>query len=314
MAPSIPQGRLTLTTLTPVLVATVSAATSVIYTPYQGNLVPIWNGVQFVPTPFAELSNVLANSATGNAGPAAVANSSAYDLYLWNNAGVITLTRGPVWTNVTTRSAGAAQAMVNGIIVNNVNITNGPLAGYGTWVGSFASNAGGTVDMIFGGSASGGTAGVFNLWNTYNRKLSRANIADSASAWTYTTATIRPSDGSGTGSGLNNRCTFFVGANEDPFTARFTNRVALLSAVNANGIIGIGLDSTTAYSSISNMYLETLATAQAQVMIVATLDLLSGLGQHYAQALECGDGTNANSFHGQTGGQQFHQLSVGVWN
>ena len=99
----------------PVMTTTQSGKTTIFYTPYVGNQVPIWNGTTMTPTTFAELSNVTTASSVGSAGPAAVAASSVYDLFVWSNAGTITLTRGPAWTNDTTRSAGTALMRVGGI-------------------------------------------------------------------------------------------------------------------------------------------------------------------------------------------------------
>lgn len=97
-----PQGRLTLTSATPVLTATVSGATTVYYTPYVGNIVPIYDGVRFVPTQCAEISNVTTASSVGSAGPFAVADNAVYDLYAWNNSGTCTLTRSDYWQQVAT--------------------------------------------------------------------------------------------------------------------------------------------------------------------------------------------------------------------
>ena len=95
--PSVPQGRLTLTTATPVLSADVAAAATVYYTPYVGNLIPIYDGTRFVPTDSAELSNILADSVTGKAGPAAAGPYQVIDAFVWNDAGTVRLTRGPAW-------------------------------------------------------------------------------------------------------------------------------------------------------------------------------------------------------------------------
>lgn len=81
--PAPPTGRLTLTTLTPLLFATVAAATAVFYTPAGPNTLPLWNGSAFQNFAFAELTNTLANGATGNAGPLAAQPNSVYDLFVW---------------------------------------------------------------------------------------------------------------------------------------------------------------------------------------------------------------------------------------
>jgi hypothetical protein len=103
---SAPQGRLTALTAVPVITRDtgggVAGAATVYYTPYLGNQASLWNGSIFVPTTFSELSNVLANSATGNAGPFAAADNAVYDLFIWNNAGTPTLTRGDMWQQTAT--------------------------------------------------------------------------------------------------------------------------------------------------------------------------------------------------------------------
>jgi hypothetical protein len=57
-----PGGRLTLTSGVPVMTADVAAATTIYYTPYAGNSIPIYNGTVFVPYAFAELSLALNDS------------------------------------------------------------------------------------------------------------------------------------------------------------------------------------------------------------------------------------------------------------
>ena len=97
-----PGGRLTLTTAVPVLTSDVSAAGTVYYAMYTHDQIPIYDGATWTNTTFTELSNILANSAVGSAGPAAATADSAYDLFVWSNSGTMTLTRGPNWTTAAT--------------------------------------------------------------------------------------------------------------------------------------------------------------------------------------------------------------------
>ena len=126
---SIPQGRLTLLTVTPVMASNQTGKTTIYYTPYTGNQMPIYNGTSFASASFAELSNITTNSSTGNAGPAAVAANSNYDLFVWLNGTTATLTRGPAWTSDTARGTGTGTTelqRINGIWTNKNAITNGP--------------------------------------------------------------------------------------------------------------------------------------------------------------------------------------------
>src|SRR4029077_13511856 len=69
---TIPQGRLTLATATPVMTTTQAAKTTIYYTPYVGNLVPIYGGSSFTMTTCAEIS-VATTDTTKN--PAAIGAS-----------------------------------------------------------------------------------------------------------------------------------------------------------------------------------------------------------------------------------------------
>lgn len=291
--PATPGGRLTLTSGTPVMTATASAAASVLWTPYQGALMWFYDGTKFYPKVCAELTNVLANSSTGNAGPAAAVANSNYDLFAWDNAGTCTLTRAAVWTNNTTR----ANTLVyqNGLLLNNATITNGPAASRGTYVGSIHTDSGGaTVTWQFGAAASGGTACIFGLWNEYNRVLTQCRVQDNGTAYTYTTATTRQARAS-----AGNQGSFMVGQQEDSIAAVDTVSLATAAALNAIAYVGVALDSTTTLPINGFCDAETAAILTCSKLI--TLSTFPAIGLHTISANELGDGTNANTYDaGQT--------------
>lgn len=70
------RGRLTLTSGVAVLTGDVSGASTIYFTPYGGQLVPIYDGTRWSMRVFAELSNITTNSSTGKAGPAAVTTNA----------------------------------------------------------------------------------------------------------------------------------------------------------------------------------------------------------------------------------------------
>lgn len=90
----LPQGRLTTVTGTPVLTADSTAQSTVYYTPYVGNNVPIYDGTNTVMTAFTELSLALDTSNHLN-GP-------LYDVFVWSNAGTVSIGTGPGWTKAAT--------------------------------------------------------------------------------------------------------------------------------------------------------------------------------------------------------------------
>jgi len=244
-----PQGRLTLTSGTPVMTTTTSGQTTIYYTPDRGNFVPLPGsaGGAFTNVSYTELSQTTTDT-THN--PTAVAPNSCYDEFVWSNSGTITLSRGPAWSTCAgsgARAAGGAIARPaspnNGFLVNSVDITNGPPAGLGLWVGTIASNGSSTIDWIYGATAAGGTAGSFNVWNAYNQAPVYSITRDSNPGYSYTTTSFRQADSS---AGM--QCSFVSGS-----TSRQTFNARYMSEVTAGGndtFTGVGFNSTSAVSGI----------------------------------------------------------------
>lgn len=290
-----PQGRLTLASGVPVMTASQSGKTTVLYTPYIGNMVPIYDGTNIIPTVFAEVSQTTTDTTKS---PAAVAASSAYDIFCWVDSGTNRCTRGPVWTDTKTRSAGSALVLVNGIYLNSVSITNGPAASRGTWVGIIVSNSSSQIDFIYGGNGVGGVAAVFNLWNAYNRALTKTFISDSTDSWTYAVAsTIRAANGSST-----MRVTYVSGLAQDPFSATYAGMASL--TINTNfGSIGVGYDSTSSFcGTIPYMNYTGIGAVSGTCS-------QTSLGQHFFSANEYRDGGTV-TFFGDVGLPGFAQSGL----
>jgi len=174
-----PQGRLTLTSGTPVLTGDVSAATAVYYTAYNGDDVPIYNGTSFVPQSIVtELQLTLTSSHVAN---------NIYDFFIFSNSGVVTLGTGPSWSAGTagsivagscargTSTGGAALARLQGILTNAVSMTirygDGTTtttvsANQATYVGTmYVDGTNGQVSCL----SSYGQNRKWGIWNAYNR-------------------------------------------------------------------------------------------------------------------------------------------------
>jgi hypothetical protein len=302
--PVSPMGRLTLTSGTPVLTATVSAATTIYYALYVGDRIPIYDASGFVDTIFTELSNVTTNSATGKAGPAAVTINSNYDLFVWNDSGTVRLTRGPAWTSDSARGTGAGTSelqRLNGIWTNKVAITNGPAANAGTYVGTVRSDGSSQINFQFGSSGSGtAQQAIFGVWNAYNRVVVGTVVQDSTGSWTYTSTTVRASNASN-----GNRISLIRGLDEDSVLVTFCQRIQPPNTNSNFYQIGIGLDSTTTFAQ--QAYIQNPSTATGiSITIACGYAALPGLGWHFLQALESnGDNTNA----GTAVGSPFMQLT-----
>jgi hypothetical protein len=277
-----PQLRVTLTSATPVMTASVAGATTVLVTPYHGNMVLIYDGTNMLPTAFSEVSQATTDTTKS---PAAVAASSVYDIFCWVDSAINRCTRGPAWSNSTTR--GYTLTMVNGILLNTSSITNGPAALRGTYLGTIASNGSSTIDFILGAAASGGTAAVLNVWNAYNRVIVGTTVTDSGAPYTYTSSAIRQARAS---AGME--VTFVTGLAEDAWDANGNGEMSLATG---SGVVsyGIGLDGVNAYASP-----RATGFNPATSMVVApnTFYSTTSIGQHVVSLNQAGDNTHANTF------------------
>lgn len=290
VSPTLPQGRLTLTSATPVLTATVSAATTIYYTPFVGGFIPIYDGSSYRMTPFSELSNATAQSSTGSAGPAAVTTNSNYDLFVWSNAGVLTLTRGPLWTSATARGVGAGTtqiSLVAGVWTNTVAITNGPGAGLGTYVGTVRSNGSSQIDFIMGAAAAGGTAAVIGVWNAYNRVPSATSVGETTDSWTYNGNAWRSANNSAT-----MRVSVVRGLDIESVRAAY--QIGSYTTTST-AIVGVCLDATNTFTGQPGY----AGTATLAAGLCGTYLGLPGLGFHFLQATEFGNTTT--TFYGDNG-------------
>jgi hypothetical protein len=298
-----PQGRLTLTSATPIMTTSVAAATTLYYTPALGNQIPIYDGTNMVPTTFSELSVATTDTTKS---PAAIGASKVNDWFVWNDGGTMRLSHGPDWTNDTTRSAGTALVMVKGVLLNSVSITNGPAASRGTYVGTTRSNSSSSLDWIFGSAAAGGGMATFGLWNAYNRSPVSTFVASSTANWTYAVAnTWRATNGSST-----MRVNAVRGLDVDP--VRVQNKGIVSAGASTNANIGIGLDSTSTRLLASS---NGMTGSTTLISIAADFDGLIGLGYHFISALELNSSTTSSQWFGVGGSPADIQsgMFVSLW-
>lgn len=273
-SPSVPQGRLTLTTAVPVLTSTVSGATTVYYTPYVGQYVPLYDGSTWTMTDVAaELSQTTTDTTKS---PAACTTNSNYDLFVWSDSGTYRCTRGPAWSSDTARGTGAGTTelqMVAGIYTNKNAITNGPGANRGTYVGTIRTNGSSQVDVILGAS---GTASAIGVWNAYNRVVISTYAAESTANWTYNSTTWRGANG-----GTLSRASFVRGLDEDMVDAIY--QIPMSGGASGDALIGINLDSTSATPGGIVPYFSIGSNIGAAP---AAYSGMPGIGWHYLQAME----------------------------
>ena len=302
----IPGGRLTLESGVPVSTSDQTAKTTVYYTPHMHGYVPLYNGTTWYIAAFSELSQALSNNTTS---PAAAAVSSVYDLFVWNNAGTITLSRGPAWSSSTSRGTGAGTTeleRINGRYTNKVAISNGPAANRGLYVGTIATDgngANGQLSMVFApAAASGGSTNRLDVWNMYNRVKLSSTCKDSADSWTYTTATWRAANNSAA-----NCVKVVCGLQEDQYEAVAVNTAQ--SSANWNVGCGIGLDSTSAWTGLPGMQAAAVSTPENST---AFFTGHVGIGLHTLTRLEWSVAAGTTTWYGDNGAPTNYQSGITV--
>lgn len=302
-----PQGRLTLASGTPIMGTSYASINALYYTPCTGDLVPLYDGTNLIPTVFSELGITMGTSDWG-------ANTN-YDVFVVNDAGTIRLVTGPAWTTASTRGTGAGTTeleRVKGLVFNKQAMsaryspsgTMSVAARRGTYVGTIHTAGAGSINYLFGSVGAGGVAADFGIWNMYNRAPVSTFVGDNTASWTHTTAaTWRPANNSST-----IRVSQVRGMDEDPVNVKYTvNGYASAGAIAA---VGIGVNSTTAFSgqTMTNNF-----TSNA-IGTLGSYHGLAGLGYTYVTALEYTANSNAANFLG-AGGLAYLQtgISAEVW-
>ena len=204
-----PTGRLTLTTATPVTTADVTAAGTLYYTPYNGDMLPLWNGTKWVPYSFSELSLSLAGY-TAN---------KPYDIWVYDNVGTLALDK-TIWTNDTTRAT--ALALQSGVKVKS---------------GDASRRYAGTIYTDAAGAACTDSLIRRGVWNYYNRVPRKMGVRE-VTGHTYSGAWRKWNN-----SDTNNLFTWVVGVAED--TIEYTTHSQLSqTGVEETQVYldGVGLD------------------------------------------------------------------------
>jgi hypothetical protein len=228
----------------------VISASAVYYTPLVGNILPIYNGSSFTPTVFSEISLSLVSQHTA---------STIYDVFAFNNGGVVTLATGPAWNTSTAGSgargtgAGTTQlSRLNGIWVNTVSMTgrNGATtytipASQGSYLGSISiDSAAGQVTC----HRSYGQSRKFGVWNAYNRVPIIVKGGDGTASWSYSAPSFRPSNNN-----TANSIQTFTGLAEEMLDLSYFYKwnVGTLTTSQSTGISSaIGFNSTSASSGL----------------------------------------------------------------
>jgi len=152
-------GRLTLTSGTPVTTSDVTAATTLYYTPYRGDNIALYNGEEWLFYEFSELSLSLSGYTA----------DTNYDIWMYDNSGVLTLD-STAWSSDTARAT--ALATQNGVYAKTGDILRRYLGTIRT-----TSTTGQCEDSLT----------KRYCWNYYNRTQKRLYYTPGETNWTYGT-------------------------------------------------------------------------------------------------------------------------------
>src|SRR3990167_11063355 len=261
------EGRLTLTTATPITTADVTGATTVYFTPYKGDRIYLYDGTRWRLYSFSELSLALGT----------LTNALPYDVFIYDNAGTLTL-ESLAWTNGTTRAT--ALTTQNGVLVKTGATTRRYL---GTFYTTSTTETEDSLLKRF-------------LWNYYHRVKSEMRATEATNSWTHTTATIRQANGA-----AGNQLACVVGVAEVAVDA-FVQASAANTNANIAAYVGIGYDSTTAPTTGQlSAFGNNLVIGYEAGFFTASLRHFPAVGYHYYAWLEYSVATGTTTWLGDNG-------------
>lgn len=260
----VAQGRLTLTSGTPVTTSDVTAASTLFYTPYIGNKIALFDGSEWRQFAFTERSLTLSSLVSGR----------PYDVFLFDNSGTLTLEL-TAWTNDTTRAT--ALTTQDGVLVRSGATTRRYL---------------GTI-YTTGTTTTEDSLAARYLYNEYNQVVKSLYAGISVTSYTYSTATWRTANLNTTNG--DGRFSWVQG--------QLKNRVvinaarSMFNSLNAAHVHGVAINGTTSAQLSGTRGYNELAAIATVPCATATA---GALGLNYAQAMELGAGSGTTTFYGQS--------------
>ncbi|MGG6295310.1 hypothetical protein ACQ4M4_13045 [Leptolyngbya sp. AN02str] len=281
-------------------------ATSLFYTPYNGNLIGLYNTSKqsWEVFEFAQIELSLA---------ALTANTN-YDIFLYDNNGVLTL-ETIAWSShgAGTSARNVSLARQNGIFIKSTDARR--------YLGTIRMQANGQCEQSLGlsGGAAGGNHPKQFVWNAENRRQYTAVVNDSTGSWTYNGA-IRNKNNS-----ANNRFGFVVGTSEGE--ALNVTSYALTSTSGASNNItntrraGFGLNQNTNYTipnsggivgftPSADANIADGSTGNRQIISTASFRGNTLLGYNWIQEIEFSD-TTGSVVTSWTGGSSSGSIITG---
>jgi hypothetical protein len=263
--------RLTLTSGTPVTTTDVTGATSVFVDPYSATgagagICAFYDGSStWTSLTFSEITVALGT----------LTSALPYDIFCFNNSGVMACDAPVAWTSATARVTGLV--LQNGVYVKSGATTR-------RYMGTFFT----TSTTQTEDSAANGY-----LWNYYNRIPRQLKRIEATATWVYGTGSWQQANAS-----ASNQVNMVIGVDEQSVSAFVTHAFSNVSASNTLGATSIGLDSTSAIATDATAGQSGASNAVASVL-TAQYNGHPGLGKHSLMWLEFG--AASDTFQGTNG-------------
>jgi hypothetical protein len=239
------------------------ANTSIYYTPYNHNLISLWNGVRWQTVEFAETTLALGT----------LTASKPYDVFAYLNAGVLALEL-LAWTSDTVRAT-------------DVTRQDGRLC-----------KSGDKTRLLLGTIYTVSTTATerskinLNVANCYNTLPFYCEIRDETTSWTYSTAAYRQANASAA-----NQINIVTPMPAPKVSVVARNRVNNSTTTYRDVYTGIGVDSTTA-AMVSFKSNASSTPGYQDVQCIQDILTLSA-GRHFIVPLEYGGGIDTQTWLGQ---------------
>lgn len=272
--PAICEGRLTTESGVAISTSNRTAQATLYFTPYLGTTIALYDGSTWENFTFTEKSLALSGLTSGK----------NYDVFLYNNAGTLTLELSAAWTNDTTRAD--ALTTQDGVYVKNGATTRRHL---------------GTIRATGATTTEDSSAKRF-VWNRCNQVTRFLLVKEAADSWSYTGDAWQAANGD-----TANKVEY-VSGQADVLVMAST----LMLAKSSSGVVnyvssGVGVDSATTNStSLRGSAVDSGAISQ----VWGFYEGYPGLGYHYLQWIERGHSATAVTIYGDNGDATKYQSGL----
>jgi hypothetical protein len=274
------QGRLTLESGVAIPTTNQTAKTNVYFTPTNGEHVALFDGTRWGLYAFTEITLALGTITSGK----------NYDVFLYNNAGTLTLELSAAWTNDTTPAD--AITTQDGVAVKSGATTR-------RWLGTIRTTSTTTTEDSLTKRF---------VWNLYNRTARPMVVTETADSWAYGTNTVRQANGN-----TANKVEYVVGSSLELVQAKVLASAALAANSLVGAKVGVGVDSITTFSGIRQVGYNNNLNALFGP-IGGSYSGFPGIGYHYLAWLEKGaDGTTCTFLGDDGGNDTMSGLDAIVW-